>query len=329
MCCLFGVLDYSGAVNNNMDDLVNALAQHATERGMDSTGIAYNKDGVLKIYKKPLSAWEMVFEGLEKSVCVTGHTRHTTQGSETKNYNNHPFMGYCDNAKFALAHNGILWNDKRLRTTYGITPNKVETDSYIAVQLLEYFGAFNSQNIAKMCEEVFGSFAFSMVDIHDNLWLVKGDSPLSIIHLPKQKMYIYASTSNILFGAVSETVYAADIVAKDFEIVPIASGDILCIDKCGTIVRTAFDYDYGYNGYIYDWRTCGTDNKSANVTTIATTSTTPTMDEYDKQYLRELKMVARTYGITDNEIDDLLADGWTLDDIEDYVYDCERYIKIG
>lgn len=329
MCCLFGVLDYSGQVNNNMDDLINALAQHATERGMDSTGIAYNKDGVMKIYKKPLSAWEMNFKGLENSVCVTGHTRHTTQGSETKNYNNHPFMGYCDNAKFALAHNGVLWNDKTLRTTYGITANKIETDSYIAVQLLEYLGTLNSANIREMCESINGSYAFSMVDTHDNLWLVKGDSPLSIVHLPKQKMYVYASTSEILFGALSETNYVEDIVARDFDIVPIHCGDILCITKHGAIVHDTFTYSY--TSYTYDWRSYGVDNKATtkDSTTIVPFNVADTMDEYDKQYLVELKRVAAFYGITGDEIDELLGAGYTLDEVEDYVYDIESYTRIS
>lgn len=46
-----------------------------------------------------------------------GHTRHTTQGNEKRNYNNHPFTGKCKNLKFAIAHNGVLFNDKELRKT--------------------------------------------------------------------------------------------------------------------------------------------------------------------------------------------------------------------
>jgi glucosamine 6-phosphate synthetase-like amidotransferase/phosphosugar isomerase protein len=316
MCCLFGVLDYSGNKNDELNELVNSLAQHATIRGMDSTGIAYNKDGVLKIYKKPLNAYEMVFSGVEYSKCITGHTRHATQGSETKNYNNHPFMGFCENAKFALSHNGVLWNDTRLRTKYGIVKNKIETDSYIAVQLLEHYGTLNFANIAKMAEEVSGSFAFSMVDTADNLWLVKGDSPLTIVHLPKQKMYVYASTDSILFGALNETEYVHDIVAKDFDLVPIKGGDILCIDPCGNVQRDTFDYYVAT--YTYDWRIYGTANKN-NTPALSTYSSTT-----DNWYLADIKAVASGMGITEKEIDDLIAEGFSLGEIEDWLYD-EKY----
>lgn len=48
---------------------------------------------------------------------VMGHTRMTTQGNEKFNQNNHPFAGSIGGKTFALAHNGILWNDKLLRET--------------------------------------------------------------------------------------------------------------------------------------------------------------------------------------------------------------------
>ena len=37
----------------------------------------------------------------------------------------------------ALAHNGVLYNDKELRRKQHLPPTPIETDSYIAVQLLE------------------------------------------------------------------------------------------------------------------------------------------------------------------------------------------------
>ena len=61
MCCLFGMVNYSGMEYSGADELINCLAQEATERGTDSTGIAYNKGGKLIIYKKPLSAYAMEF----------------------------------------------------------------------------------------------------------------------------------------------------------------------------------------------------------------------------------------------------------------------------
>ena len=66
-----------------------------------------------------------------------GHTRMATQGSAGKNRNNHPFEGHSGSSSFALAHNGVLYNDRILRRELKLPATAIETDSYAAVQLLE------------------------------------------------------------------------------------------------------------------------------------------------------------------------------------------------
>ena len=39
----------------------------------------------------------------------------TTQGKAKYNRNNHPFTGNVPGTRFALAHNGVLYNDRTLR----------------------------------------------------------------------------------------------------------------------------------------------------------------------------------------------------------------------
>ena len=60
---------------------------------------------------------------------VMGHTRMTTQGNAQFNQNNHPFLGKVDGNSFALAHNGVLWNDKELQIEETLPLTSVETDS--------------------------------------------------------------------------------------------------------------------------------------------------------------------------------------------------------
>ena len=137
MCSLFGFYNYSNNEIKALSELTNKLAKEATVRGTDATGISYNYKNNLVIHKEPKSAYKMNFKHPENTIAVMGHTRHSTQGSEKKNYNNHPFMGKCKNARFTLAHNGIISNNDRLRKEYKIPKTKIETDSYIAVQLIE------------------------------------------------------------------------------------------------------------------------------------------------------------------------------------------------
>ncbi len=116
MCCLFGFHDYGHKLTQNQRTfLLRTLATACEERGTDATGIAYNAQGIQHIYKRPLAAHTMWFRVPMESTVVMGHTRMTTQGSETKNRNNHPFRGSVNGQRFALAHNGVLNNDRRLR----------------------------------------------------------------------------------------------------------------------------------------------------------------------------------------------------------------------
>ncbi|MFQ6976656.1 MAG: class II glutamine amidotransferase [Oscillibacter sp.] len=89
-------------------------------RGTDATGIAYNTSRGLQVYKRPLAAHRLHLRIPAEARAVMGHTRMTTQGSAKKNYNNHPFFGHVKEESFALAHNGVLWNDSELRHTQNI-----------------------------------------------------------------------------------------------------------------------------------------------------------------------------------------------------------------
>ena len=115
MCCLFGIYAYRGSLTAvQKRRLISSLATASEARGTDATGIAYNCDGHLAVYKRPWPAHLMRFRLPENVRCVMGHTRMTTQGDEKKHCNNHPVVG-TSGMPFALAHNGIIYNDKELR----------------------------------------------------------------------------------------------------------------------------------------------------------------------------------------------------------------------
>ena len=133
MCCLFGIYDYGHSLTAAQKKrLVSALAVASEDRGTDATGIAYNHSGHLTVYKRPYPAHLMRFRLPDDAVCIMGHTRMTTQGDEKQNCNNHPFVG-TSGIPFALAHNGIIYNDKELRQERKLPDTNIETDSYVAV----------------------------------------------------------------------------------------------------------------------------------------------------------------------------------------------------
>ena len=145
MCCLFGLYDYGGTLSAKQKNrMIAALTAASEVRGIDATGIAYCMNGHLSVYKRPLPAHWMRFRIPEQAAAVMGHTRMTTQGSEYRNYNNHPFSGKAGQP-FALAHNGVLTNDGLLRRQEKLPVSKIETDSFIIVQLLEQAGSIGFQ----------------------------------------------------------------------------------------------------------------------------------------------------------------------------------------
>ena len=147
MCCLFGLIDSRNQFGaKEKSRILSVLATECEERGTDATGIAYCSHRHLSIYKRPIAAHRMRFRIPADSRVIMGHTRMTTQGDARRNRNNHPFLGYVENKPFALAHNGVLWNDGILRRTKHLPKTRIETDSYVAVQLIEQKNALDFSN---------------------------------------------------------------------------------------------------------------------------------------------------------------------------------------
>ena len=302
MCCLFGFIDYAGALSvTQKSRLIRELSIAAEVRGTDATGIAYNTSRGLQIYKRPLAAHRLHLRIPAEAHVVMGHTRMTTQGSAKKNFNNHPFFGHVKGKYFALAHNGIIWNDLELRRTKHLPRTKVQTDSFIAVQLIEQQKSLNLSSLKCMAEQVEGSFSFSVLSEQDELWLVKGDNPLTIVHFPAVGVYVYASTAEILNKALAR---CGNLLGRE-EKGDIATGDIIKIDSNGRITRGTFDASKFYLSSWGDWDT----------------PLYPKLPHSEEEHLSLLKSVAKAFGFTGEMIDRLLDQGFTTDDIEEILYE--------
>jgi glutamine phosphoribosylpyrophosphate amidotransferase len=319
MCGLFGIYNYSGKSDISINNLVNCLAREAMIRGTDATGISYVNNGHIAIYKRALPADEMKFEKLDDVVAVIGHTRHSTQGSEHLNYNNHPFKGECDGVQFSLAHNGVLWNDHSLKREYDLPYNRIQTDSYIAVQLLEHFKTLSPKNIIKMSEAVQGSYSFSILDSNNTLTLVKGDSPITLLHFPQRQLYIYASTDSILYRALIGTTYFADVKKGLTEEVKLSCGEIWQVDTSGNTALHKFTYnEYVYSPKWYDFKRTNTASPATEEPIEADEN-----ESYIQAYLDDIKSVCSYYRVDPEDVDALYYDyQYTLEEIEEYVYGC-------
>ena len=301
MCCLFGWIDYGNRLSSKQKNkLTRALAVASEERGTDAAGIAYLSGGALRIHKRPGPARKLHINLPQNVSVLMGHTRMATQGSARYRPNNHPFPGQAGRTHFALAHNGVLYNDKELRRRRNLPQTRIQTDSYVAVQLLEQQGALTPDSLKKMAEAVEGSFVFTVLDEQNRLYVVKGDNPLTIYHYPHLGLYVYASTQPILQQALQGTW----LTREPFREVAITEGDILRFDRQGPVTVGQFTMRYPF--YDLGWRPYfGRRPRSI-----------PT----DDGYLHTLKQVASNLGYGPEDIDELLAEGFSTDEIEEELY---------
>lgn len=308
MCCLFGMLGLEHHFSGKQRaKILRILATASEARGTDATGIAYNSGGKLHVFKRPLPAHKVRFHILENALVVMGHTRMSTQGDARRNYNNQPFQSRVGSRSFALGHNGVLYNDGLLRKTKKLPRTNIETDSFVAVQLLQQQGALTFDSLKYMAEQVEGSFSFTVLDDRNSLYFVKGDNPLCIYHYPETGMYLYASTEEILTAALLRIPFHLGKAVS----VKVMCGELLKIDARGRQSRSEFDTInlvqrwYDPCSFWYDPAPRPYSSKKSDPS---------------KEYLRELKSVASFYGFSPGYVDALLADGFTTDDVEEMLY---------
>ena len=130
----------------------------------------------------------------------------------------------------------MLHNDDELKERYHLPKTNIRTDSYVAVQLLEQDGRLDAETIGNVASLLEGTFSLSVLDQFNNLYLIKGNSPLCIYRF-ENGLLCYASTADILKEALSRCRF----LSGSKEIIGISEGDILCIRPDGRLQMSRFD----------------------------------------------------------------------------------------
>ena len=303
MCALFGWLDYKHIVPYKvLRKLTQTLANAAEERGTDAAGISYVNNGHVTIFKRPKPAHKIRFHVPDGTVAVMGHTRLATQGDVKLNFNNHPFPGTAGDASFAFAHNGVLWNDRELRKEKLIPDTHIETDSYAACQLIEQQNKLDFDSLKYMAETVEGNFTFTVLDEHNNLYIVKGSNPMCLLHFPVLGLYVYASTESIMKKALKQV----GLYRFASEKIDTVEGDIICIDSSGNITRSTFEPAPSYTKHS---RYSGYGGWYG------------TYDDYFTDYEETLIGMAHCFGVDEEDVIMLLEYGYTIDEVEEMLMD--------
>jgi len=254
MCGLFGLIDYNGCLSvRQKEKIIKVLSAECEVRGTDAAGVAYVKNREIKVHKRPLPAHKIKFRFKSNPYVIMGHTRMTTQGNEKFNQNNHPF--YSEKLNFALAHNGVIHNDIELRKSEKLPQTNIQTDSYVAVQLIENKGTLDLEALKFMAEKAEGSFCFTLLDNNNNFYIVKDNNPIIVYDFGD--FYIYASTEDILNKALKKLR-----IKSKYSEISLSCGDILKLSSDGSFEGEKFntsnlELEYFLNDYyekVYGFR---------------------------------------------------------------------------
>ena len=145
-----GIIGYAGT-RPALPVLIEGL-RRLEYRGYDSAGVALTSHDDLSVTKAAgrISVLENVLNFDVPQVTGIGHTRWATHGAPT-NVNAHPHLDAT--GRIAVIHNGIIENDRSLRTFLereGVV-FKSETDTEVLAQLIGRFYKGDLEKAVRLC----------------------------------------------------------------------------------------------------------------------------------------------------------------------------------
>jgi glucosamine 6-phosphate synthetase-like amidotransferase/phosphosugar isomerase protein len=223
---------------------------------MDASGIAViNEPGSgvdSVVYKKPLRPHRFVVrprfgEVLERIGPQTNfimlHSRATTVGDTSENFNNHPIVI----PPIIGVHNGTLFNEDRLFKKFKDDfPREGEVDSEIIFRLYQYHtdvrGLPPKQAITAACNYLFGAYTGAVIDMRHphRMVMFKYQRSLCALRLEHYDMVIAISEAKFYDQAARKL----GIKAKDrYQIVKDGSGFLVDLNIDGRITDSIIDFD--------------------------------------------------------------------------------------
>ena len=103
-----------------------------------------------------------------------------------------------------------------------------------------------------------------------------------------------------MFKAIVDTPLFKELKLGDYVEIDVLAGDILKITPSGTLEKSRFDFSYYFDRGWWEY-----DLTERPVT---------------EAYIEDLKYMAAFQGIEPEEVDELIKEGFSLDEIEEYLY---------
>jgi len=232
--------------------LAKELLVELQSRGIDAAGIAVINEGAeSKVFKKALRPDRLVVRPKFDEVLgligpqtnfVMLHSRATTAGSTSDNFNNHPIIV----EPVVGIHNGTLWNETDLFNQFDEDFDREgEVDSEVIFKLYRHYvdqGLSPKQAMAQTGKKLWGAFTGALVDMRypHQMVMFKNERSLSVLRFPHYDMVIAVSLAQF-YDRVAARL---GIKAKDTcEIVSDGTGMLFDLNIDARLTEEILDFD--------------------------------------------------------------------------------------
>ena len=221
MCGIFGIIlnTQNSSRLNIFKQATDFLFLKSESRGSDSTGILIQFGNSIDILKGPIPAskfikskdyhhfWEDIKNKINdtkvnnkenSSILIMGHTRMVTNGTNTNNAENQPFV----KGNIIGIYNGIITNEQELWDQNPNISRETTTDTELLFGLIGQ-SFVNSKNLAQTYREILpsieGSVAFGCLSTESNdVLLGTNNGSLYVYQSPEQDLFLFVSEKTFI-----------------------------------------------------------------------------------------------------------------------------------
>ena len=207
MCGIIGYVGRRGALPIIVEGL-----KRLEYRGYDSAGVALVDDRGIAVtkYAGRISVLEQHLTVDDPQVIGIGHTRWATHGAPT-DLNAHPHQD--STGRIAVIHNGIIENDRALRTYLkqkGITCSS-ETDTEVLAQLIgQFYDGDLERAVREALHDVSGTYGIAVVCADEPNVIVAARKGSPLIIGVGQDEHILASDAAAILAHTTQVIYLGD-----------------------------------------------------------------------------------------------------------------------
>ncbi|MBN2396287.1 MAG: hypothetical protein JXC36_07485 [Candidatus Atribacteria bacterium] len=207
MCGIFGL------INNNAENsgkIFRSLFLLSESRGKEAAGFAIRDQDVIKVYKTPYPASNLVRNDIfknevlnlknkfEKQFFGIGHSRLVTNGYEQYDINNQPIIKHG----MIVIHNGIIVNYHELWKKYSIANRISELDTELIPTILDNKiseGNSLGDAIKFLFNEIYGMTNIALIsEKYNNLILATNNGSIYYVNDLNNDFFVFASENFIL-----------------------------------------------------------------------------------------------------------------------------------